>query len=125
MLGRMVLGFLVSAGLMSAGCGGSDGPSPSAACQELVEAVCHQVYNCISGLPGTEAGCVTQAAQEAGCPNATTANFCGNPNLKYQPNEADTCIDQINNLSCALVESSNEDDFSDVAPACGRVCVEG
>jgi hypothetical protein len=124
MLSRTVLGFVVSAGLMAAGCGGDDGPSPSAACQELVEVVCHQVYSCVSGLPGTEAACVTQAAQEAGCPNATRDNFCENPNLKYQANEADTCIEQIANLSCALVESSDEDDFSDVAPACGRVCVE-
>ena len=107
-------------------CGG--GPSPREICEHGVAVICERIYTCYTdaeraaaNYPVTEAGCVTVLETEQyGCANKTPVNVC-DANEMWHSEEAERCIDQVANLECSQVRSSNFN-VEHEAPACERVC---
>jgi hypothetical protein len=109
--------------------GGSDGPSPRQACEDLSSALCERVYACLTpdeiaaqGLPASEAACVTSEQASKGCAAQTLDNVCTGGNQKYDASEAGKCTDQITGLTCAQVRDPALD-VKTAAPACALTCV--
>jgi hypothetical protein len=121
----MMLVGLVS---VTAGCpGSSDGITPRVACEDLQANLCERIYACYtpgelaaSGFPSNEAACVTQLQAHEGCANQTKDNICTG-NLRYHPDQANLCVDEVSRLACSQVR---DDSFSVTTfiPACGKVC---
>jgi hypothetical protein len=109
-----------------AACGGEDSSSPRAACEDLTVALCGQLYTCLSpaelALAGytSEAACVTQLQEVAGCAAQTLDNACTG-NETFQADQAARCNDQVAGLECTQLR---DPDFAleTGAPACGLVC---
>jgi len=116
--------------LLFAACGGGSGgggPSPREGCEEAAVALCGRLYTCFSaaeladaGYPPSEAACVTMTQTAQGCAAETLETTCTG-NQKYHPNEANTCIDQIEGLACSQIRDVDLD-VNTEAPACGKVC---
>jgi len=121
---------LVSAvGMLLLGACGSSSTSPSEACNEANEAICTQIYKCYTaadiaaaGYPPNEAACVTMTEANAGCAAKTEANTCTGGNQVYHGENVQGCIDQLNNLTCAEVMSSNTN-LETAAPKCNDICL--
>jgi hypothetical protein len=118
----ILVGLLVST---AAACG-SD-PSPSAACNQIVVATCAKFYECLTaaelasiGYPASEAACVTQQEQMAGCANQTAANACTG-NETYHGDQVDPCDSQIKGLECSQIRDPAFN-IDNAAPACNKVC---
>ncbi|HEY6177180.1 MAG TPA: hypothetical protein VIX73_22140 [Kofleriaceae bacterium] len=126
MLVRTIAGLMMLAGL-AAGCGGGDGITPRAACEDLQANLCERLYACYTpaelsslGFPSNEAACVTQLQSSEGCANQTTANVCTG-NERFHAAMANQCLDQITGLACSQVRDPDLV-LSTAAPACGKVC---
>ena len=124
---RMLVGFLMAVGMAASGCGGDSGITPRAACEDAQASLCERLYTCYTpaelasiGFPSNEAACVSMLQAAEGCERQTTDNTCTG-NERYQPSQANTCIDQINGLECGQVRDPNLV-LNVAAPACGRVC---
>jgi len=109
--------------------GSSDGPSPRQACEDLSSALCERLYACLtpaeiaaSGLPASEAACVTAEEAANGCAAQTLDNVCTGGNEHYDASEAAKCSDQIVGLTCAQVRDPALD-VKTAAPACAMTCV--
>ena len=125
---RMFVSFLILVGLGAVGCGGDSGITPRAACEDSQSSMCERLYACYTpqelaaiGFPSNEAACVTTLQAKQGCSQQTVENSCTG-NERYQPSEANTCIDQINGLACSQVRDPNLV-LSTAATACAKVCV--
>lgn len=129
MLVRIAFGFVALVGLAGAvGCGGSDEISPRAACEDAQANMCERIYTCYTpgelatlGFPANEAACVTRLQEAEGCARQTIENTCVG-NAKYNAKNANSCVDQISGLDCSQVRDPNMV-LTNVAPACGKVCV--
>jgi hypothetical protein len=126
MLVRTIAGLMMLAGL-AAGCGGGDGITPRAACEDLQANLCERLYACYTpaelaqlGFPTNEAACTTQLQASEGCANQTTANVCTG-NERFHPTMANQCLDQISGLACSQVRNPDLV-LTSAAPACGKVC---
>jgi hypothetical protein len=120
---KVVCGVLL---LGAVGC--SSTTSPVDACNEEFSTDCTRIYECFTatqiaaaGLPATESACVTQQQTANGCSAKTEANFCTAGNAVYHGDAVGGCIDQLNGLTCAEIESNQ--DITVVAPKCAEVCV--
>jgi hypothetical protein len=109
--------------LMMAACGG--GPSPQAACEQMVRAMCERSLECMTsaelesaGIPADLETCVRDARLEAGCDGVTLANACP-PGTEYQAEMAEECIDGVGALTC----SGFRDDG--LPAACSQTCASG
>lgn len=124
----MFAGFLMLFGLAATGCPGeSSGITPRVACEDAQASLCERLYACYTpeelasiGFPSNEAACVTTLQAKEGCAQQTADNSCTG-NERYQPSEANTCVDQINGLACSQVRDPNLV-LTVGAPACGKVC---
>lgn len=123
---KQILASVALAFGLLGGCGGSDGLNPREGCERLMEVFCHQVYACFSPaeimadqFPPTEAECVMMLQSEAECALETDANACA-PGQRFHPDEAQSCVNQIDALSCAQVRGS--EDLEAAAPSCSKVC---
>ena len=113
--------------LWTAGCGGDDDGStadPTAACEQAVEVVCAKVFECTTeaermalGLT-TEAACISDGKDEAGCEELTLKNVCDG-NETYDPGAANDCLDQLDSLECGQARDGIDDED---APACADTC---
>jgi hypothetical protein len=124
---KQLMGVVVAIGLLGAGCGGSDGLTPREGCEQLVGALCGQLYECLTaaeiddeGLPPTEAACTSMLQTVLGCASQTTENTC-DAGQTYKPEKAEDCVGQIESLSCTQVRDSTTD-IDALAPACEEVC---
>ena len=116
--------------LLFAACGGGSGvggPTPRQGCEEAAVALCSRLYACFSaselavaGYPSAEAACVTMTQAQQGCAAETVETTCTG-NEKYHPEQANTCIDQIDGLACSQIRDESFDVIA-AAPACGKVC---
>jgi len=118
--------MMMLAGL-AVGCGGGDGLTPRAACEDLQANLCERLYACYTpselaqlGFPSSEAACTTQLQASEGCANQTMDNVCTG-NARFHPAMANQCLDQITGLACSQVRDP-ELVLSSAAPACGKVC---
>jgi len=109
--------------------GGSDGPTPRQACEDVSSALCERLYACMTaaeiaaaGLPPSEAACVTAEEAANGCAAQTLDNVCTGGNEKYNAAEAAKCSDQIVGLTCSQVRDPALD-LRTAAPACAMTCV--
>jgi hypothetical protein len=124
---QIVASVVLAIGLLGGGCGGSDGLNPREGCERLMEVLCHQIYACYTAdeimaeqFPPTEAACVMTLQNDAACAQETDANACA-AGQTFHPDEAQSCVNQIDALSCAQVRSSGTD-LETAAPSCSRVC---
>jgi len=126
----MTLSKSFAIALLFAACGGGSGgggPTPRQGCEEAMVALCGRLYACFSaaelaaaGYPSSEAACVTMMQAQQGCAAETVENTCTG-NEKYHPDQANTCIDQIDGLACSQIRDTSFEVNTD-APACGKVC---
>ena len=104
----------------AAGCGG-DSATPREYCEVLVERNCELAFECWTeamrrerGFPATREICETNGKEEAMCVGRTADNICAT-NRTYDGENAATCIDDFNALTCASFGGA-------ATPACGSVC---
>jgi hypothetical protein len=125
----MIAGFMLVAGVATAGCGGSGagGITPRVACEDAQANLCERFYACYTpaelasiGFPSNEAACVTKFQSDEGCAAQTTENICTG-NERYHADQANTCVDQIAGLACSQVRQPQLDLIA-AAPACGKMC---
>jgi hypothetical protein len=124
MRSKMVRSSLAAAALALSGACGSDSLSPREACDQTVEVVCTKLFECLTegerqifGLT-TEAACISNGKQNAGCAEATLDNACQGSET-YHGAQAAECLDQIEALSCGQARDGNVEED---APACAEVC---
>lgn len=127
MLVRTMAGFMMLAGMAVVGCGGGDGASPRAACEDIEANTCERLYACFTptelaaaNFPADEAACVSQMQTMKGCANETTANACTG-NQHYHPDQASICADQITGLTCGQIRDQSMALDAQI-PACGKIC---
>jgi hypothetical protein len=104
---------------------GGGGPEPAAYCEDLTATLCEKLYACLTpeerqanGLPVTEGACVSQFRDALGCDGLTEENACPGSSV-FQPDEAESCIEQWSALECAQVRGRETEEFT---PACQRDC---
>jgi hypothetical protein len=121
----MIKQSIVFLGLVLAGCA-ADGPTPRAACEQVVSGLCARLYTCFSsdefagaGLPSTQAACITQGEANEGCAARTATNSCSGGTERYHASEVASCLDQIDSLNCGEVRQTG---ISVGAPACDKIC---
>jgi hypothetical protein len=124
MRSKMVRRSLAAAALALCGACGSDSLSPREACDETVEVVCAKLFECLTegerqffGLT-TEAACISNGKQNAGCAEVTADNVCEGSQT-YNGSNAAECLDQIEAVSCGQARDGTVEED---APACAEVC---
>ncbi len=120
-------GFAVLVAASAIGCGGSDSLAPRDACDQTASALCERFYTCLtaaeisaSGLPATEAECVSMAESDAGCAQETLMTACPG-NGTYHGDQASLCVSQVSGWSCSQLRDQNFDPNT-AAPACTKIC---
>jgi hypothetical protein len=124
---QIVASVVVAFALLGgAGCG-SDGLNPREGCEQLMVVLCHQIYTCFSpaeisdeGFPATEAACVMILQTDAQCAQETDENACS-AGQSFNPEKAESCVNQIDALSCEQVRGTGTD-LMVAAPSCAQVC---
>ena len=103
-----------------------DGLAPREACESTAGALCARIYDCLSatelargGFPATEAECAAKIEREQSCTTLDTRNACDDPDERYHADTAESCVLQIEGMSCAELRSG---DIDGAAPACDRIC---
>jgi hypothetical protein len=91
--------LLMLAGLcaVAVGCSSSNG-DPASACNNAVNTICNKLSSCNSLNGSTVAQCITAAEAAATCATRTCPS-----GTSFDSNLATTCINDINNASCANV----------------------
>jgi hypothetical protein len=109
-----------------AGCPDSATTTPRTACEDESVNLCAQFYQCLTpaqiianGLPSSESACVTQLEAQQGCEARTDKNACMGGNQVFHPDQAETCVKQIEGLTCGEIVSLNVTPYT---PACQKVC---
>ena len=118
--------------MLTTACGddddGGSSKSPAQLCNNLVVAMCSQIYKCLTpalitglGFPDTEPACVSEQKAAQGCDSFTADNACTGSE-KYHADQASKCVDQVNAAECSQILSSGENTAA-YAPACDMICV--
>jgi hypothetical protein len=96
---QMVCGVVVMVGLLGAvGCGSDGGLTAREACEQSSAVICERIYACFTAEEiaffefSSEADCVAELEQDAGCAQQTAANTCAS-NETYQPDQAGDCVE--------------------------------